>query len=154
MATIYKFQDSETAMTIVPAPSDTLPMYSTVAVGTRQVSSTLLTMAPVTVTAATSNTTGTNFTPYGLVTITSSNNAQGYLVSPPTYAGLDLKVTVLSTSGPVVVVSGATIVTQASSTLTTMTFNGVKGSRAHLVSLSTASWLNLTTTTTGHVAWS
>lgn len=154
MTTIYKYQDSETALTVPPNPADSLLVYSTLASATRQVPAALQAMANVTVTNLTSASTGTNITPYGHTTITSSNSALGYLLSPPTYAGYDVKVTVLSTGGPTVTASGAVIVTRASTTTTIATFNGLKGCTLELVSLSTASWLNLTTTTTANVAWS
>lgn len=154
MSTIYKYQDSETALTVPPNPSDALVVYSTVASGTRQVSAALQAQAAVTVTAATSATTGTNLTAYGISTITSSNNALGYLLDPPLYAGFRKTIVVLSTGGPVVTTSGAVVVTAASTTTTTLTFNGNKGSRIELAALSTASWLHVSTTTTAHVALS
>ena len=154
MSTIYKFQDSETALTVPPAPTSAYPVYSAVATATRQVSATLAAMAAVTVTAATSATTATNLTAYGISTIASSNNALGYLLDPPLYAGFEKIITVLTTGGPVVTTSGATVVSAGSTTTNTLTFNGAKGARIHLVALTTASWLHVSTTTTAHVALS
>jgi hypothetical protein len=154
MSTIYAFQESETSLSVPPATADSYIVYSTVAGRTRQVSASMAVMAPISVTALTSNSTGTNILPYGLTTITSSNNAQGYLLSAPTNAGLTVDVVILSTSGATVTTSNATIITRASTSLVTATFNGVKGAQATLVALSTSSWLNLTTTTTANIAWS
>ena len=153
MSTIYAFQESETSMTVPPATGDSYIVYSTVAGRTRQVSSQLAAMAAQSVTNLTSNSTGTNILQYGYTTITSSNTAQGYLLSAPSAAGLEVTVTTLSTSGATVTTSNATVVTQASTALVVATFNGVKGSKVQLIALTTSSWLNLTTTTTANNTW-
>ena len=150
---IYKFQDALTALTVPPATTDSFLQYSTVAVNTAQVPATLLAAAPQSVTALTSLSTGTNINPWGITTIKSSNNSLGYLLSAPTSPGLSVKISMLSTSAATVTSCGATIVTNGSTTLTVMTFNGVFA-YADLTSLTTSSWRNLTSTTTANIAWS
>ena len=153
MSTIYAFQESETALTVPPATGDSYIVYSTVAGRTRQVNPGLAAAAGVPVTNLTSNSTGTNILPYGITTITSSNNGQGYLLSAPTAPGFAVTVTILTTSGATVTTSNATVVTQASTALVVATFNGVKGSKIQLEALTTSSWLNVTTTTTANNTW-
>ena len=153
MSTIYKFQDSETALTVPMATTDSFPCYSTVAARTRQVTAQMAAMSAKSVTNLTSASTGTNILPYGITTIKTSNSALGYLLSAPTYAGFEVKIAVLSTGGPTVTSSNAVFVTNGSTALTVMTFNGVFG-HANLVALSTASWMNVTSTTTANIAWS
>lgn len=149
---IYKFQDALTALTVPSATADSFLTYSTVASNTTQVSATLLAAAPASVTALTSLSTGTNINPWGITTIKSSNNALGYLLSAPTSPGLRVQIAVLSTGGPTVTSSNAVIITNGSTANVTMTFNGAFG-HANLIALSTASWMNLTSTSTANIAW-
>lgn len=76
MATIYKFQDSETAITSTSTsalnPADSVPIYSTVAVATKQ--ATLGSIASMgTITAATSATTATLISNFGYTSLGSSS---------------------------------------------------------------------------------
>lgn len=149
MTTIYKYQDSETAITQdTTAPllaSDPLLVYSNTLSATRQAtigSASCL----MTATAATSATTGTNISSYGYTSLGSSSGpVTAWMLTSPFTAGVIKQIVSISTSTAHTVTLSTTdhacvIYSTANTIGRTATFSA-PGSYLELTSQSTAIWI-------------
>lgn len=154
---IYSFQENAPTITststTVYSASDAIIIYSQNLGRTAQ--ATLGSAAAIeAVTSATSATTATQIPNYGFTSLGSSSGpATTWLLAPPTVAGLNKTIVNTSTAANIVTSTAAQICTLANTTTVTLTFN-VPNALISLVSLSTARWQNLTSTTTANISFS